>query len=369
MAGISEVGTQSFDFYEGIRIFVPATAALALIEAVHRTLIDGSGTLLTDNLGAAIGAVLFIGLLLYFLDIPTKSAAYRAGQPADELAQFRDRLLATSEIHVVNAYFVLLDTTIPPQIRARALYMGSIFRIGLEIILLAGLSALGLLTYALYAEAEATARPELVASYCQMCLVALAVVVLGSVALDAKRERPKVGWRASLLRTLRNVPTSLGPVGAGVVAAATGLTWLAIRLEDVSWLRIAGPALFALVWVSVQIKGRPAFGSDQKPADGVTNAVLFAAAAASAVITRMALKSDGAVLSGRLEFAGWLALLPLVALLIAARGHEKRLKGAYSTQRTWIKLHTTEIERALGLTADGNGPADLGEPGADAQSP
>jgi hypothetical protein len=40
---------------------------------------------------------------------------------------------------------------------------------------------------------------------------------------------------------------------------------------------------------------------------------------------------------------GWYAAALLALILVVARGHEKRLRGAYATQNTWLKLNRSDM--------------------------
>jgi hypothetical protein len=338
LAGISEVGTQSFDFYEGIRIFIPATVAVAAAEALYRTLTGGgSSTLLTENVALAVVAVLFAGLFLYFLDIPTKFIAYRSAQPTEEL----ERLAGTAgNVRAVNAYFVLLDTVMPAQIRARSLYMGSIFRIGVEVILTLATCSFGIFLYSLYAVPTFQSPPSVVEAYCQFAILVLLAIAIITVVLQAKRLRPRISRRAAFGRTCRTIGGSVGWCGLAVLVAGISLTWIASASENPPRpFRVAGPLALISLWLVLHVGGKPLGSNDRTPLDGATNVVLFVTCAVSTVASRIELTSDGSILAGRLEYGGWLSVLVVVSVLLAARGHEKRLKGAYSMQRAWMAMN------------------------------
>src|SRR4051794_37330359 len=115
--GIGDVGTSSFEFYEGIRILIPGAIAVALYTALSATygihVIQPS----TDLAGAFVAA-LVVGLVLLYLDFPAKSAAYFAPElPTNALKEWD--MVAPSGMSDLNIYFVMLDEAFPAGIRNR----------------------------------------------------------------------------------------------------------------------------------------------------------------------------------------------------------------------------------------------------------
>src|SRR3569833_349823 len=140
----SQVGPASFEFYEGIRILVPGALAAALFGSIIATFASKVPAIPGGALGA-ITFALMVGLVAYFLDAPAKSAAYRKDTPHGILEEWG--LKRPEKVRgMVNVYFLLLDDLMPEPIRNRALYMGSIYRIGWEAIYLIGASSIGVVT-------------------------------------------------------------------------------------------------------------------------------------------------------------------------------------------------------------------------------
>src|SRR6266496_2231217 len=119
----------SFEFYEGIQIILPGALALGLVYVTFRSF-TSTGAGIDLNAASAVFAALLLGLLFYFVDAPAKAAVFQPLQPTDLLISWGKR--PREGVSTLNAYFVMLDTVIPAPIRARALYMGSMYRIGFE---------------------------------------------------------------------------------------------------------------------------------------------------------------------------------------------------------------------------------------------
>src|SRR5688500_8855295 len=126
---MQDVRTQ-FEFYEGIRILIPGTVLVATAEAVLRILSLPFAGAMTESGTTVTLSVFVAGLLLYMLDVGSKSAVFRADQPNGLIREWLDTGEGVPTRTVTRAYFYLLDVYMPANIRSRALYMGSIFRIG-----------------------------------------------------------------------------------------------------------------------------------------------------------------------------------------------------------------------------------------------
>ena len=137
------VGASSFEFYEGIRIFVPGAIASGLYVAIGETFDFPVGLPTTGVLGALLAA-LVTGIVLLFIDAPSKSAAYNSRLPSDELGKWG--VTPPHGSRVQNIFFTMLDEIMPASIRDRSLDMGSIFRIGFEGIYMAAVASIAVMT-------------------------------------------------------------------------------------------------------------------------------------------------------------------------------------------------------------------------------
>jgi len=73
-------GAASFEFYEGIRVFIPGALVAALFAGAAATF-TGSAPQLPGGALGAITLSLLAGLVLYYVDAPAKSAAFRKDLP------------------------------------------------------------------------------------------------------------------------------------------------------------------------------------------------------------------------------------------------------------------------------------------------
>jgi len=327
----------SFDFYEGIRIVIPGGLAVALLEGILASFGSPAGPAIAANLIVVIALTVGVGLLLYYIDMPTKSAAYRVNQPTSLIKTWLPDL-KTREI--TQAYLVLLDTQVPPAIAARALYMGSIFRIGFEAILLLGVAQAGLWAATQFRPDApvASGGPAVAAS-----LVTLAILLAARAYTSARREeerrvrrvvgrvRRDIGfWRGFVLSIL---------MGLLLWTYASTLLKLGSNLPAESRSVIAGGVLFvwvSLLWGPTPFR-RPAGG---RPMDPFTSLLLFSVG--SSVLLSESYRDGFSGLQDSTPYA-WLAAPIVVAVLIAARGHERRLGGAYGSQRKWLELNKPQV--------------------------
>lgn len=144
MAAIGEVSPSSFEFYEGIRILIPGALVVGAYEAVVATFRFEAPQATSDALAAFVAA-LVVGMVAYFLDFPSKGTAFRYLLPDATVRQWN--VPAPPGRRPETLYFLILDEVLPAGLRNRALYYGSIFRIGYEaiyILFLTGFAVIGL---------------------------------------------------------------------------------------------------------------------------------------------------------------------------------------------------------------------------------
>ena len=336
------LGGESFDFYEGTRITLPGALLTALIEGTLRS-VDPVGPLsIASNPIAALAFAIGAGFLLYFIDVPAKSAVYAYGQPTEVIAGWYPAIQGRNKARL---YFAYLDTNVPPLIRTRALYMGTIFRIGFEAILLIALFQYGLWAYAVLKRSEGGWNGSW--AYVS-ALVVLGVIFVGRALASAIRatSRPQwISWK-SMRKVLRNTHRDLGFWGEaflllGVVAMAIGLVW---RSPSSMYVTLLGAFLVAVQWALRFIWGRQIFSRNPpRPIYPFTSLLLFATPTA-ALIAEAGLQTDALNKAASL---GWLGASLLVALLISSRGHERRLGGAYASQREWLQLNARTVKSWL----------------------
>jgi hypothetical protein len=331
------IDAASFEFYEGIRILIPGAITLGLAEGVTRTLsADGDGL----GLGtfASFVVALLVGLIFYFVDAPAKAAVVRPLRPTDTLFSWKVR--PRSGTTTVNNYFVMLDEDIPGPIRARALYMGSMYRIGFEAVYLLALVSAAVLSLSTctmrHPHIDAHREPREL-SLAAACLV---LIWLYSVYLDRDERR-----KEKKATDVRSKHFSRADTLAAVLIVAVLVGLYVAHDEIASWvLTLPSAALFAL-WAVRYFRGytdKSGTNTVTRPIAATHACLLLLVAQLSVVATLVILPYVDTDLS-RNELRVWLVCALGAMVLVCGRGHEKRLRGAYATQNTWLMLHKSEI--------------------------
>jgi hypothetical protein len=355
---VGDVGAGSFDAYEGIRIVIPGAIAVTVSSTAYQAITLSHSSPISDSTGGSIAAALLFGLMLYFVDIPAKAAAYEKEQPTAYVAtKFASDKLSRAE--VINKYFVLLDTIMPATIRNRSLYVGSMYRIGLELILLASGS-----TYAVFAAVVAHGRvmarsvhPLLFSGAGAM----LAVLVIGFYG-NLRYARTQAARRN------KQAPAVL-EIAKPIVGDLSRRWWLLFILGLVTellslglpgsskFLIPSGLAICFVVWTLKYVRGATSDGV-RKPLEPVGAAILYSVPLACAwiAIGRMHLS----ILYTDARATVWMAGTLGTLVLILSRGHERKLHGGYYSQRNWCDLNAETVRRYL--SGDELGTEDLPSP-------
>jgi hypothetical protein len=328
------VDAASFEFYEGIRIFIPGAATVGLASGVGQTF----GIKFLDVAGNEVIGILIalaVGLFFYFVDAPAKAAVTKPLQPTEFMSSWGGRPRTHSTL---NVYLLILDTDIPPAIRARALYMGSMFRIGFEVIYLLLVTSCGVLLSSSFRHANARPMLDLTTERVAFFAATLAVYVFALrrdfiLPLWTGRGRPGPGSRTPVPWDVKF--RRFSSVDAVIVGVCLGAQVIMLSLH--SHLRsspLALPALLVLsLWGIRYFRGyKSDDGRNRVPIDALHASLLAAAAVVLSLASQVSTTSR---LSPGAE-ACW-SLGALIALvLIVARGHERRLRGSYSSQNSWL---------------------------------
>jgi hypothetical protein len=350
---IGDVNPSSFEAYEGIRILIPGAIVVSLYGATVATYAP-SATSPASNALAAVVAALLVGLTLLFMDAPVRSAAYRS-------PDLPDRELRRWNIDVspykgyVNLYFVMLDVSFPPMIRNRALYTGAMFRIGFEGIYCVGLTALAVfVTHAAFPAAgpgrgaTATTRAVLFA-VAGAHVVALLSSLLGWYLHRLQRHDTR---REALSAIWRELERDIG--AAGLLPLLAGVCALGPFIDTHEpFVGIIAVALPAAAWAVMFLRGRaqPA-NRDQprRPLSPPASVLLYGTACAFAAV-EAALRIGPASAVDTQWALAWGAASLIPALLIATRGHERKLIGSFRTQTSWMRMNRTALIFAHSLDA------------------
>lgn len=336
-----ELGASSFEFYEGIRIFIPGAACVALYAGVVATF-GLEAPMPTENIvGSALGS-LICGLFLYFVDFPSHSATFRSGLPDRQL----DEVKLPEGLNRTNLYFVLLDTEIPTGIKDRALYMGSMFRIGFELTYLLFATAVAVVSIALLVPSAGGPRSS--AEVGSVLWVALGVFVglfLLAISLDllrvARQSRvKKAGWRKVLSKSVAGFTR----LDRCLLALTLGLL-LAYARFDVRLLGGLAIALPLATWAVRYQRGYPGKAGREPCPRSI--AVVWVSLAGSVLCAVGLLALPDASALGLPEAVGWLATALFAGGIVVSRGPEKKIRGSYSTQRTWLSLSQARIRKFL----------------------
>lgn len=390
MPGVADVGAGSFEFYEGIRILVPGAAAVALYAAADATL---NGDRLPGATGlAALAAALLLGLVLHFVDAPSKSLAYTAALPSNLI---RDEWPVTPRegMSVENAYFILVDEEMPNPIRARGLYSGSMYRIGYEINVMLAVGTVAVFLIEAWPGARDAAKPNESAQAVLAVTAALATPLAVGIAHVYDRLRDQ--------RRKKYARTDYGSASPATVSTGTDTDarrdfWLVRVADRMDRSRIVR-AQRRLV---AQVKARPReWPEDRSPGrvrrtvDAVRQSTLATTLATQVpVVDRgllaVAVASLGVYLTGPRAYPLALvaSIVPLILFLIRyQRGHRKPLaeRPLLWLQRARPYWHDSKPSRetqsaaanALPLSlafaaaaacaaAEGGGPTRLVTPGA-----
>jgi hypothetical protein len=356
-----KVDAGSFEFYEGIRILIPGAVLVALYAAVVGTLDLSAPHPQADALGAVAGALLG-GLLFYFVDAPPKSAVFTEDElPDAKLASLG--ITVPESVRSLNFYFVVLDEMMPPPIRARALYMGSMFRIGFEVLYMCVFAFIGIVSVGLTTEVG-PAHPTQSAHRLFAIVAGLHVALFaGALYLAHARRRAWSTRFEALRRTAKDLRDQVPPVDRVLLGgSALSLVWYLTCGTHPTLAYIGAVGLGGSLWTIRYFRGyrqcRPAskwyhpvrrlrdYIQQQERGRRSLNppaAMLYLVfATGSASLAAAIALPDKSIFSPNVA-AGWLAVSLVAALLVISRGHEKRLGGSYATQRTWLEFNAQAL--------------------------
>jgi hypothetical protein len=289
-------------------------------------------------------AALATGLVLYFIDAPSKSAYFLKDPPDAAL----DGIRRPTGIGRLNLYFVLLDQGVPAGIRARALYMGSMYRIGYEAIHLIAISALGVSLAATTFEIGPHAHCPITSGARTIWITGAGLQVIPlilGIYFDDRRAR-NVRYQGRDEHRPRDIPRELGLAGvAGLLGAAAVVTYL-IFPSVPRELAFGGVVLAATAWMRRYFRGYGERNPVGNPIGRSTASVLYCLAVVPAGLLAGVPHNAATGLGAGLA-VGWSGMLLLAHALIISRGHEKRLGGSYQTQKTWLQLTFDELKESV----------------------
>jgi hypothetical protein len=351
MSSIGEFGASSFDSYEGIRIVIPGVIVFTAGYSTYLVIAPGNSDSLSADTLLSVVASLVVGLILYFWDLPARSAAFAELQPTNYLEEkfpdFKPGVLLT-------AYLLILNTKMPANIRNRSLYMGSMYRIGLEMILALSLSSYivfgaSLFDYGAPVGNSGTAGRVLASLALLVTFFMGLLISRGYERKNARRMRlPEAGKLREVLKNF--LDTSMLVYGLGIVAIIVpNLTVLAERLSFARQRGIcaAGLVVCAAYWAQRYVRGDQDANNPRRRQRMQSPASGFLFAAPLALVLGIYQPGPLTILSTGSSLTAWTAVACLSLLSIMIRGHERKLHGGYRGQTRWLKDNSEEFKDIL----------------------
>lgn len=359
MSTIGEVAPGSFDSYEGIRIVIPGLVTFATGMATFTTVAPEEDLGLASDAFVGLVSALAVGLFLYFWDFPARSAAFNENQPTDYLeGQFPN--VRPSEI--LTAYLLLLNTKMPSNTRNRSLYMGSMYRIGLEMIL-----ALGIATYLVFGASLLSYGPTVDHGAHWPRLVSAATLILSfglSLVISHGYERRSAEKsRESATRMGRTVQRDL--LRWSTLIYLAGLALMVVpnltALID-AWgsdmsrgLVTVGMAVCFGYWIYRYVRGYsvdPEKPRKRRRFHSATSGLLFIIPIVVSLVAYGA--KEHSVLGQANLMVAWTGAAWVVLMSVVIRGHERKLHGVYVGQTRWLKENPEAMSVVLRPNTDGS---------------
>ncbi|HEX2057769.1 MAG TPA: hypothetical protein VHI71_05295 [Actinomycetota bacterium] len=309
-----------FTLYETLRILVPGVMTTLVLDFGLRAgfgpgafAADGGVAGFVGFLESTAGFTAFslaVGLLLYMIDIAVKLRIFR-GDPG------RDRPLPSQTLEVMLAgsprqedafsvYFALTDRYLPEEMRKRVYLNGSLFRIYVDLRIVAASVFVGVAAAARLAVAEGgdvrDATPSVAESLVAVALIGLIIIVgvygIRQHAVNYRRkhaDHPVPNFGQQLVSDLRGglLPALL------VGALGTAGAWWVVSERDA--VRIAGvvvAGLQAFLWLGLEV-GPP----DPAPPTTVRDWIIGKIGAAGT--TSSTRRSRGLSTTSRCLLPGW----------------------------------------------------------------
>lgn len=353
MANGDSSGATQFEFYEGIRIVLPGALAVGLANEISSTF--KLGLRLENNPVGGIAAAILIGLIFYYVDAPAKATVYSQNLPTEHLKDLG--ITTPSGYRLVNLYFVLHDEVVPKGIRARGLYMGSMYRIGLEGIYLLMSSALGTLFAAIILTDLRQGRISSSHPSALPGIVGIIVTVLFVPYAAELEKRRRSSGRTIPGEITSTVREQIGRVDL-VVFAICLLLEGAFLFNDHRFLAagLISAFLVGIGWAVRYFRGYVAAVPDasdhnkSRPHEHIRKPLSRTPAVLTAVIACLFLELNAMLVLpyGKsittIHYWEWTIIITVALALICARGHERRLGGSYATQNTWLSLNKEELQ-------------------------
>lgn len=314
----------------------------------------------------ALGIALVAGLLLYAIDVPARTYLMRVGDPAAGKglpSRHLGEMLSSEALREreMSVYFLLLDRYMHPETHRRIYLFGSLFRVFVDLRILAGFFFVLSLVAGLLAgsgDIRLTALSEELATWTTLTMalwVAAYFYGFGQHAMNSARKH-RTGIKDFLERhgpeILKIWPIALLLVAVNMFSVAMALSGLQVLVTVVGsalgfglWLRLEigpPPGLGywpGVWWRAVQFTGVKVDNGLSAHQRAVVDLAEFGPWLLAAPFLVHALGREASWVSA------WLVFLVPIGLVLGFHKHEDRLRNTYGDQITWLDLHSDEIRR------------------------
>lgn len=363
--------------YETLRILTPGVLGLLVADIVLRLSFGPHPARADGGVGGLVQAIetpvvwlagsLFLGLLLYLIDLPMKTRLYDEGDPGRgfRLPSATLRSLLKDEYlrkRSLGLYFLLSDRYLPPELHRRIYLFGSLYRIYVDLRILLGA---GLVAGVLAGSFVAARRPAFdpwpqvtFEAFITPILVLLLVLLVGLYGVfvhrksvqqkhpDARTEyRRRViddvrsSWRVWILMLILGlfgaVIVRFAPIPALAIlfAMAHFILWLWVELGPPK--RKAGIRHRTFSWLHM-VKDDVHYSPFQRLICDIC--LFFPWLLAAAALSFNIGAGPGAV-------GGWAILAVPCTTIMSAHKHEVRLLYSFEDQSLYLQMHRREIEQ------------------------
>lgn len=371
-----------FTLYETLRIFVPGALAVLIVDIATRLALgpnpfaaDGGASDFVQVLeSAATFAIisLLVGLLLYLVDVPSRTRVFREGDPVHDYSlpsqTLRNHLVEELKPKAMSIYFLLSDRYLSDAMHRRVYFFGSMFRVFVDLRVLLSFGALfGLSVTVMSARNDQPFQPVqqwpglAIAVFAAMCV---GMFVVGSVGVFdhwrrfARRRRseqvedPSRAFGTELARELSEFRGIAMTISAFTWLGFSVLLWFPRTFLTLGLLSLVGAFAF---WLWVEI-GPPSDDLTLRSAVmrrlGVnTTSVQFTTAQrlfadASLLIPALAFGVGSALLLdwSPYQIVAWGILVFPCTAIMSLRKHELRILNIYREQSVWLDLNRSRID-------------------------
>lgn len=348
MPSLGEVGGATFDSFEGIRIIAPGLIVYGTGIVVFQTVAPHAETGQATEAFVSLVSSLVVGLFLYYWDFPARSAVFNRDLPSDFLVQ---KYPKKSRPALVTTYLLILNTVMPANIRNRSLYMGSMYRIGLEMTLAISLGSAvvfsaAVLNYGTVATENADRSRHVAA------LAILFVFLAGLAVHVASEKRNKAtadalrGIGSNVADRVRNRSMLIYGLGIFLILVPRVNFPKMGQMSDEGGRRTAcvGAAVCFIYWAVRYVAGdRQQTG--RRALDPPSAALLFALPLV--LISAIYASASRSVVHDSAVLTGWTAVACLATFLILVHGHDRKLRGTYLGARRWLESNEAAYKPLL----------------------